>query len=128
MSDHESNVWRAIDIAAARHNIPPTEIHDKRNITAAYVDARRTAFYEANKMGVPGVEIAKVFNLDSSTVYYHLRAEGVRPMLKDCLPKPRPTAPLPPSLPENPAQWSMLDRMRAMAHAENQAMGAAYEN
>lgn len=120
----ESKILRAIGIAAERHKIRPEIIADKANGTADVIDARRTAFAEAVDMGVTRKAIGRFFNLDWSTVNYHVRT------LRDGLPLPRtgfgatpaPEPPKPPVLPEYRGDWTEIEWMRAMAHEENMAM------
>lgn len=124
MTDYESKCWRAVATACQDHDMEREQVldlGDKRHRTTA---ARKDAICEASKLGVPNPEIARFFGVDQTTVKHHLSRAGLSRFDKGCRHVPKPEAPIIPDLPANEDGWSAIDRMKAMAHAENRAMRA----
>jgi hypothetical protein len=111
-----------VDEAAAHHGLSPEEIIS-RNQTPHVVDARRTACRLARQSGVTVEKMSKFFGLDVTTIRKYLKAEGMTyyPQQPEQVQVPRPRRPVPKIL---PAEWQRtpIERMHAMAQAENAAM------
>jgi hypothetical protein len=118
----DNAIRRCVDEAAAHHGLSPEEII-ARNQTPHVVDARRTACRLARQSGVTVEKMSKFFGLDVTTIRKYLAAEGMTyyPQQPEQVQVPRPRRPVPKIL---PAEWQRtpIERMHAMAQAENAAM------